>query len=147
MTGTRPPTVNWQQEQRDLHAVHAVLREQLADACHDISDGGLAVTLAEMAVSPRREPTVGLMLTIENQRIPADRFLFTETGGFVLSVPEEHGPRVDAMFDRYGAHWMVCGRTTDDCRLVVRYGGETVIDTELSIVREIWLRGLEGVLT
>jgi phosphoribosylformylglycinamidine synthase II len=46
-----PPPVDLDREKRHGDFVRALIRSQRATACHDISDGGLFVTLAEMALS------------------------------------------------------------------------------------------------
>jgi phosphoribosylformylglycinamidine synthase subunit PurL len=49
-----PPPVDLDREKRHGDFVRALIRSYRATACHDISDGGLFVALAEMALSGRR---------------------------------------------------------------------------------------------
>ena len=44
------PTVDQELALKVFHALHAAIRKGLIRSCHDISEGGLAVTLAEMAM-------------------------------------------------------------------------------------------------
>ncbi|WP_244635790.1 phosphoribosylformylglycinamidine synthase subunit PurL [Chthonobacter albigriseus] len=55
-----PPPVDLQLEKRNGDFVRAAIRAGTVTACHDLSDGGLAVTLAEMAMSGNRGATVAL---------------------------------------------------------------------------------------
>jgi len=48
-SGGRVPRPDLEQAPRILAALHSALREGLAESCHDLSEGGLAVALAEMA--------------------------------------------------------------------------------------------------
>jgi phosphoribosylformylglycinamidine synthase II len=49
-----PPPVDLARERRHGDFVRALIRSHRATACHDISDGGLFVALAEMALSGKR---------------------------------------------------------------------------------------------
>jgi phosphoribosylformylglycinamidine synthase len=49
-----PPPVDLEREKRHGDFIRALIRSHRATACHDISDGGLFVALAEMALSGRR---------------------------------------------------------------------------------------------
>jgi phosphoribosylformylglycinamidine synthase subunit PurL len=49
-----PPPVDLEREKRHGDFVRALIRSRRATACHDISDGGLFVALAEMALSGKR---------------------------------------------------------------------------------------------
>ncbi|HKG73853.1 MAG TPA: phosphoribosylformylglycinamidine synthase subunit PurL [Aestuariivirgaceae bacterium] len=49
-----PPSVDLGREKRNGDFVRALIRSHRATACHDISDGGLFVTVAEMALAGRR---------------------------------------------------------------------------------------------
>jgi len=48
-SGGHPPTVDIANARRTFHAVHDAISRGTVRACHDLSEGGLAVTLAEMA--------------------------------------------------------------------------------------------------
>ena len=49
-----PPPVDLEREKRHGDFVRALIRSRRATACHDISDGGLFVTVAEMALAGGR---------------------------------------------------------------------------------------------
>ncbi|MBA2598061.1 MAG: phosphoribosylformylglycinamidine synthase subunit PurL [Chloroflexia bacterium] len=48
--GSRAPVVNLATARRTLSAIHRATRKGLLQSCHDLSDGGLAVAAAEMAI-------------------------------------------------------------------------------------------------
>jgi phosphoribosylformylglycinamidine synthase len=73
--------------------VHEAIRSGLVRACHDLSEGGLAVAAAEMCIGGR----FGLSLDLDT----ADPVLtlFGETNGcLLLEVALEHTERVEANF-------------------------------------------------
>src|SRR5205823_10538617 len=49
LTGGVPPWVDLELAPRLFRALHAAIRAGLVRACHDLSEGGLAVAAAEMA--------------------------------------------------------------------------------------------------
>jgi phosphoribosylformylglycinamidine synthase len=55
-----PPPVDLEAERRHGDFVRGLIREGIATACHDLSDGGLAVALAEMAIAGRLGADVAL---------------------------------------------------------------------------------------
>jgi phosphoribosylformylglycinamidine synthase II len=55
-----PPPVDLSAERRNGDFVRALIRAGRVTACHDISDGGLAVTLAEMAMAGSMGATIDL---------------------------------------------------------------------------------------
>ena len=64
-----------------FRAVHGLNREGLLLACHDVSDGGLVVTLCEMAFASRS----GLAIDLEDDADSVAR-LFAEEPGVVVQV-------------------------------------------------------------
>jgi phosphoribosylformylglycinamidine synthase len=80
-----PPPVDLTAERRHGEFVRALAGEGLLTACHDISDGGLAVALAEMAMASGQGITVETL----SHDVPAHGFWFGEDQGrYVLVVRE-----------------------------------------------------------
>jgi phosphoribosylformylglycinamidine synthase subunit PurSL len=89
--------------------IHQLMNEGLVEAAHDVSEGGLAVTLAEMAMAGQ--------LGIEAKLDDPDECtsLFAESlGRIVLAVREEHMPRLRETF---GPEATVIGRVIEDYEL------------------------------
>jgi phosphoribosylformylglycinamidine synthase len=87
-----PPPVDFDLERRTGDFV----REQIADgvvrACHDVSDGGLLVAVAEMAIAGG----VGARMSTGPREIPSHAYWFGEDQGrYVLAVGES-GPLIRA---------------------------------------------------
>ncbi len=141
--GTRPLTVDWDRERADMHAVAAVLRRELASACHDISDGGLAVTLAEMLFSHRRPATLGMTVRLPETELPVDRYLFTETGGFVLEIPTENLEDAAAVLAEHGAEFQRIGTVTSDGKLTIKHNDHNILEIDVKVLLYEWFHGLE----
>ncbi len=106
-------------------ALHRALRAGLVDAVHDLSDGGLTVAAAEMAVGAGLGARLDLLTADEAS-------LFGEGNGrYLVAVSDRAGPTFEAHLP--GAARV--GVTTDAGRLVVRAQGRTVIDVALDALR------------
>ncbi|KAB0269186.1 phosphoribosylformylglycinamidine synthase subunit PurL [Microvirga brassicacearum] len=81
-----PPPVDLAQERRNGDFVRQLIRSGQVDTVHDCSDGGLALTLAEMAMAGG----TGASLTAEPADLPRHAFLFGEDQGrYVLAVKQD----------------------------------------------------------
>ncbi len=100
--------------------VQAVCREAIAAgwvrAAHDVSDGGLAVTLAEMCLAG------DLGATLEwDVAGRADLALFGEGGSrIVLEVTPTSLPAIERLAREREVPWRVLGRVSDAARLSLR---------------------------
>jgi len=136
--GGRVPRVDLGALPSVLDAVHAAVRDGVALACHDVSDGGLMVALAEMAFGGG----LGADVDLTPLEARADAALFAETAGvFVVEVADEGAAR--AAFD--GVPWVAVGATRAEPALRVRSGGETLVDASLAELRAAWERPMAEV--
>lgn len=106
-------------------------------SAHDISEGGLAVTLAEMAFSGK----AGLDITLPGTESAAAA-LFNETPGqIVIEVDPENTAAVRAAFA--GLPFSEIGNSTASNRnLVVRRGGQIFINEDITGLKALWKGGL-----
>ena len=116
---------------------HALVKQGAILATHDLSEGGLAVALAEMAFSGQS----GLKIELEN--MPASKqctlaeILFGETPGrLLMEVAPEHIAAVKA------AGGIVIGETTGERWLHITNRSSTVIDLAIPDLKTIWQNGL-----
>jgi phosphoribosylformylglycinamidine synthase len=84
-----PPPVNLAIERRNGEFVRALIAEGFVSAVHDVSDGGLLVAIAEMAMAS------GIGAELEAAPIPAHGFWFGEDQArYVLGVPAAKAAKV-----------------------------------------------------
>jgi phosphoribosylformylglycinamidine synthase II len=80
-----PPPVDFGWEKRNGGLVRAVIEGEIVNACHDLSDGGLLVALAEMALAGKR----GFDITTPDEAPALHAFLFGEDQGrYILAAPD-----------------------------------------------------------
>jgi phosphoribosylformylglycinamidine synthase len=109
--------------------LHRAMRDGLAAACHDLSEGGLAVAAAEMAIAGR----LGLDLTVSGDPLVA---LFSESlGRFLVEVRPEH---VDAFEAALEGEATAIGTVTAAARLRISVACTTVVDLPLAEVLGAW---------
>ncbi|HEY0052813.1 MAG TPA: AIR synthase-related protein, partial [Caulobacteraceae bacterium] len=110
-----PPPVDLAAERRNGDFVRGLIQDGYVTVCHDLSDGGLVVAAAEMALSS----DVGVTL-IANSQAHAHPFLFGEDQARYL-VATEHPDRLIATAQKAGVHAIVVGTA----------GGDAFASTEL----------------
>jgi phosphoribosylformylglycinamidine synthase subunit PurL len=82
-----PPPVDLAAERRNGDFVRGLIRDGLVTAVHDVSDGGLLVSLAEMAMASG----IGAVLEAHS-RVPAHAFWFGEDQArYVVTAKDAHG--------------------------------------------------------
>ena len=116
-----------------MRTIHQAIVDGLVQSAHDVSDGGLAVSVAEMAMGGR----LGVSVTLESDALPpggAVAALFSESSGrMLLEVVPEH---VDELCARTGG--VVIGYFTDEARIVWSIDDRVIIDLGLDASLHAW---------
>ncbi|MEE2699173.1 MAG: phosphoribosylformylglycinamidine synthase subunit PurL [Pseudomonadota bacterium] len=81
----RPPTVDLKAERRNGDFVRSLIRSASISACHDVSDGGVLVSIAEMAM----KGSIGATIQVPNVNMPTDAWLFGEDQARYLVTTSE----------------------------------------------------------
>ena len=120
-------------------AIRAAADANLLLAYHDRSDGGLFVTLAEMAFASGR----GIAIDLGDARVAgadAVAALFAEELGAVVEVREADLEALVAILARHGlgACARPIGRPTAERRLLIDSGGRRVLDEPVLELRRAW---------
>ncbi|HBD7143917.1 TPA: phosphoribosylformylglycinamidine synthase subunit PurL [Legionella pneumophila] len=118
---------------REIHAVSSAIQHGLVNAAHDVSEGGVAVALAEMSF----KNSLGVAVQI-NGELSADKLLFGETGGFILEIDKQHKAAFDKLVAQYQVPYMVIGHTTEQPILQMN----SVINLPVEEARQAWENGL-----
>jgi len=129
-----PPPVDLLEERENGDFVRALILDGTATAAHDLSDGGLAIALAEMAMASG----IGATLDDAPDDIPAHAYWFGEDQArYLLSVP---AAKVNAVLDRARASSVLVSRigTTGGDALTLP-GERPILVTILREHSEGWL--------
>lgn len=115
-----------------FNAVQASLAANELLAYHDRSDGGLFVTLAEMAFAGH----VGVDIDLADQQLIAA--LFSEEAGAVVQVSRQHSAAVQARFANAGVPVHVIGQLNNDDHVRVRHHGQVVFEAARAALQATW---------
>jgi phosphoribosylformylglycinamidine synthase II len=140
--GNGVPKVNAVGAKRLYIALNRAIEAGLVASCHDCSDGGLAVALAEVAFAG------GFGLSVDLEKVPArgirrnDELLFSESQSrFVVTVAPENG----ASFERIMKD-SACARAGCVNRekiLKIRgLKGNPVIEEDIAVLKAVWQKPL-----
>ncbi|MBU0727695.1 phosphoribosylformylglycinamidine synthase subunit PurL, partial [Patescibacteria group bacterium] len=92
--GKNVPEIDFKQAQNEIYSVIDGVDEGVIESCHDISEGGLLITLAEMTMPHPRNGggELGIKINISGvgEGLKSYQKLFAETGGFVVEVKPEN---------------------------------------------------------
>jgi len=144
-TGANVPIVRFDLERNMIYAVIDAIDEGLLAAAHDISNGGLAASLSEMALT--RPARFGLELDLDRVQggdigMRTDKLLFSESSGFVLEAKAGSEARLEELLKSYSLEPMQIGIVTGKRRIVMSRAGECVADLDLDEARNAWTTGL-----
>ena len=134
----RPPQTDLALEQRVQQALRSGIRASQISAAHDVSDGGLLVAVAEMAVAAG----CGAQLSVPSAG-RLERLLFAEGGArVVVSVPEASWPALQTALQQAGCAAQSLGRVQADARLQLRVGDQDLLDVAIDALAHAHQQGL-----
>jgi phosphoribosylformylglycinamidine synthase len=135
-----PPALDMDLEKRVQAAVRQVIAEGLAESSHDLSDGGLAVALAECSFSPGN---IGARVDLDSD-LREELLLFHEGPSRVL-VSAANAARVVEICAAHGVAAPVIGETAVG-KLTVVNRGRALIDCPVKTLQKLWEGALENLL-
>jgi phosphoribosylformylglycinamidine synthase len=103
-----PPLLDLEYEQRVQYAIRRILAEGLAESAHDLSDGGLAVALAECSFGPAE---IGAQIELDSNLRP-EVLAFHEAPSRIL-ISTSNAKRVVAIAEKYEVEAPVLGVTIE----------------------------------
>ncbi|MCB1549849.1 MAG: phosphoribosylformylglycinamidine synthase II, partial [Hyphomicrobiaceae bacterium] len=134
-----PPPVDLAEELKAGTLVRALIREGTVAAVHDVSDGGLLVAIAEMALAGGR----GVVLHPYEGRLPAHAIWFGEDQGrYVLEVAPDMADQVLERARQLALPARIVGRIEGEA---LELKGEAPLPlATLAAAHEAWLPGYMG---
>ncbi len=124
----KAPELNVTIEKERQNQVLAAIRAGLVQSAHDLSEGGLAVGLAECLFANEK---LGAEVEITGNLVSA---LFSETQSrFLLSVKEEHKLEFESLVDA-----VQIGLVNDTAKLQITMGESTVLEASIEELKDAW---------
>jgi phosphoribosylformylglycinamidine synthase len=121
---------------RRYRALHCAMLQGYVRSCHDLSEGGLGVALAEMALGGRLGATIALdeMLYAGLSAVEA---LFSESNGrLLIEVAPGEAAAFEACFEQLPL--LRLGEVTNNRRVTVTAEGESLIDLPVEALVKAW---------
>ena len=136
-----PPALDLDDETRVQACCRELARDGVIRSAHDVSDGGLAVALAE-ACFAGTGGGIGLEASIETRLAPMLALFGEFASRIVVSVPENRLAALDFAAAKYKISTLSLGRTRAGT-FSVRLNGELLIGCPLEELRTEWETGFE----
>jgi phosphoribosylformylglycinamidine synthase len=145
--GSEVPRVDAALAKKTFAAMHQAIQKGLVRACHDLSEGGLAVSIAEMAFAG------GCGARIRLAEVPTDVphaehgdhfesvLLYSESNTrFLVEVPQAKQVAFEAALK--GLPHAHIGEVTDISRLEIAGAKELLVEADLATLKEAWQKPL-----
>ena len=142
--GRNVPQVRKAQAKKTFPAITKSIDLGLVKACHDLSEGGLAVAAAEMALAG------GFGLELDLAKVPRravdrdDYVLFSESNSrFLVEIPDKAKAELEALMK--GNAFAEIGKVTSVSNFTIRGSkGEINVNASLADLRHSWKATLSG---
>jgi len=135
-----PPSLDMAYEKRLHQAIREIVTAKLADAAHDISDGGLAIALCESSFGRS-----GIGAHIQIPAGPRAEFTLFHEGPSRVIVATSEPEKVMEIARKNSLEAPRIGVTMKE-RLRIDCGSETLLDCDLTELRQPWETSLERLL-
>jgi phosphoribosylformylglycinamidine synthase len=138
-----PPAIELAAEKWVIDCLVTLAEAGTLQSAHDVSDGGLAVTLAESCFA-----AAGLGASVAvPEDVSAEYALFGERGArVVVSVSPEKLTALRNTARQYGVGAHEIGKVTGDNALRIEYKGHAVASSAVDTLRDAWSNSLQKTL-
>jgi len=135
-----PPALDLEREKRLQAAVREMARAGAAESAHDLSDGGLAVALAECSFGAAG---VGAEIALDSNLRP--EFLLFHEGPSRVLISTAEPERVAEIALRHGVEALRVGGTIEG-EIVIRRQGQELVRAQIDSLRNVFGQALENQL-
>jgi phosphoribosylformylglycinamidine synthase II len=135
-----PPHVQAARALENFKRIYEAIQKGFVRACHDLSEGGLAVAAAEMAFAGNLGMDLDVSRMPAPNALPEAAFLFSESPSrFLVEVPDIARPGFEALL---GGKAAPLGRVVKSQRLMLRHGKskKVLLKEPIAKLREAWER-------
>jgi phosphoribosylformylglycinamidine synthase subunit PurL len=135
----QPPALDMDYEKRVHDAIREILAEGLAESAHDLSDGGLAVALAECSFGAAG---IGAQLDIDSDLRPEFLAFHEAPSRIMISTANANTRRVAAIAEKHGVAAPVVGVTIEK-GIEIRQRSITLGSWEIAVLKQSYDQSLE----
>jgi phosphoribosylformylglycinamidine synthase len=140
-TGGEPPILEPETGRRIFSAIFQAIQSGWVRSCHDLSEGGLAVALAEMAFAGGLGALADLDTVPTNGPLPEHVRLFSESNSrFLIEVEPENARRVLEVCEKLPA--AIIGEVTAEPNVRFRWKHREIMNEPIAGLKAAWQRPL-----
>ncbi|OGS18479.1 MAG: phosphoribosylformylglycinamidine synthase II [Elusimicrobia bacterium RIFOXYA2_FULL_50_26] len=138
ITGGSVPKVDPAASRARMIALSAAMEAGLVRSCHDCSEGGISVAIAEMCFAGDKGVTCDIAAIPADGALTDSELLFSESNGrFIIEVQPSKKSEFEKLFK--GLPISAAGNVTEAKMLVFRNaGGHKVINEKIGELRDAW---------
>ncbi|OCC15308.1 Phosphoribosylformylglycinamidine synthase, PurS subunit [Dissulfuribacter thermophilus] len=141
--GNTIPKVRFDEAKRRYMALTTAIKQGLVASCHDCSDGGLGVCLAETAFSGDLGMKINLDEVPKSDVSRLDTLLFSESQSrFVVTIRPEHKEAFERIMENSGPIACV-GEITEEKVLEMKFNEKTVMKENIIDLKQAWKSPLD----
>ncbi|RIX60515.1 phosphoribosylformylglycinamidine synthase subunit PurL [Paenibacillus nanensis] len=129
----RPPVIDLDTEKKVQDAVLSAIQKGLVASAHDLSEGGIAVALAESCISGG----IGANVSLTSDLRP-DHLLFSESQSrILLSAKPDQADALTALLSEQGVTFATIGTVTGSS-LTINVNGKAGINAPVQQLEKVW---------
>jgi phosphoribosylformylglycinamidine synthase len=146
--GANVPQADFELHRKMIYAITDAIGAGHIAACSDIADGGLLTAISEMMLGSYARGRLGARLDLSEigTGLRLDKWLFSETGGFVYEVKTGHGDAVAEIMAGYGVEAMCIGQVTEETALEIG-SADGSVTVGIDGMRAAWAESLAEILS
>ncbi|NBI29848.1 phosphoribosylformylglycinamidine synthase subunit PurL [Chengkuizengella marina] len=133
-TEGKPPVIDLEKEKLLLDTVLQAIQKGLVASAHDLSEGGLAVALAESCISGEK----GAEINFKSDLRP-DIALFSESQSrILLSTSPEQAEKLEKWLSEQAVPYQKIGNVTNNSDLQIYVNDQQVIQSSVEQLEKVW---------
>ena len=141
----RPPEINLTSERHLQSFIRQLISKKLFNSIHDISQGGLAIAIADCSISSQ----FGANIILEKSSERIDKLLFGEGGSrFVVSISQVNSNLINYLLEDFNKEkkssikFQHLGEIVTDQKLLINQSRDNLIDLPLSNLKHCFENGI-----
>ena len=142
LAGGQVPTVDALRAKQTFAKIHQAIQNRLIRACHDLSEGGLAVAATEMAMAGGLGMAIDITLVCDAGLTPTE-VLFSESNTrFLVEVAADHADEFERLFAAGEPPVVRLGTIEAAGELSVTHTGEFALQVKIAEAKNAWQKPL-----
>jgi len=131
-----PPQIDLVHEQELQKLILNLIDSQIINSAHDVSDGGLLISIMESCFAPGQ--LFGVSLEFETLERPAWTYFGEDAGRIIISAPPANLQTIEQLCEKTGIDCTKLGTVTNDDQMKVNKH----INIKTSTLHQTWQQGL-----